>query len=249
MRAPLALFAVLLAAGIAGRAEASPVTYRLSYLPAGEVASLGHGYENLTIHDPTARFSEAGAAGPLTLDVHSLTPGGGTTPLELLCTDVFDTYVSPGTYTLGRLSDTLHDAVKVGQIEALIQHGLPGVTDNASASALQVAVWEVENETGDSGYSVTGGKFYVSGYAGALDPRMVSDASADLAKVLSGAWRSDPGKVVMQFEPFGRARNQSFAYIAPAPVPEPACVTLFGLGTLTAIWVGWRRRTGAVQTA
>ncbi len=48
-------------------------------------------------------------------------------------------------------------------------------------------MWEVENEPGDSGYNVTGGSFYVTGYGGNLDPTMVADAQADLQKLCEWA--------------------------------------------------------------
>lgn len=233
----LALFAAL-----STSAKAAPVTYSLSYLPGGEVPSLARGWENVTIHDTARDFSEPGAAGPATLRVRNLQTGN-TLPLELLCTDVFTYYVSPGTYTLGRLADTLHDTVKVGQIEALIQHGLTRATDDASAAALQVAVWEIENEPGDSGYGITGGQFYITGYGGALDRRMLADAATDLNAVELGAWKPDPGWVVMQFEPVTGPRgypNQSFAYIAPTPAPEPRTLVLLGVGAVVTAFA--RRR-------
>ncbi len=245
MRRPLAAFALLTALGLALPAGAAPITYSLSYVPAGEVASLAHGYENVTVHDSAARFSEPGAAGPVTLDVRNLATGT-MTPLELLCTDVFDTYVSPGRYTLGRLSDTVRDPVKAGQIAALLENGLARITDSALAAALQVAVWEIENEAGHSNYDVDGGLFYVTGYGGAVDPRMVADANADLTNVTSGTWKPDPRDIVMQFEPVAGERNQSFAYVVPAPhsspAPEPATLSMLGVGALATLWVGLRRR-------
>lgn len=239
MRAPLvAWIGLALAAALPGLANATPATYSLSYLPGGEIASLAHGWENVTIHSTTLHGSESAAAGPVTLQVRNLQTGD-MQPLELLCTDVFTYYASPGLYTLGQLSDTLHDAVKLGQIEALIQHGLPGAT-NAAAAALQIAVWEIQNEPGDSGYSVTGGKFHVTGYGGALDKQMVADAAADLSAVESGAWKPDDGWVVMQFEAVSGPKgypNQSFAYLAPrpTPAPEPPTISLLGIGALALL--------------
>jgi hypothetical protein len=237
----LALFAALPAG-----ANATPVTYQISYLPGGEIASLAHGWENVTLHDPAASFAEAAASAPVTLTVRNLETGG-TQPLELLCTDVFTYYNSGGIYTLGQLSDTLHDPVKVGQIEALLQHGVPGATTAASAAALQTAVWEIQNEPGTSGYSVTGGQFYATGYGGALDPKMVADATADLQAVESGAWAPDPGWVVMQFEAVKGNPNQSFAYIArkPTPAPEPSTLALLGVGALALLTSRRRFRLGS----
>lgn len=234
------LCAVLL---VGGKAIATPVTYQLSYVPGGEVASLAHGYENVTLNDSARSMSESGAAGPLTLDIRNVQTGA-VQLLELLCTDVFDDYVSGGTYTLGRLSDTLHDTVKLDQIEALIQNGLSGATDNASAAALQLAVWEIQNEPGLSGYDVASGVFTVTGYGGAIDGNMVNEANDDLGKVVSGTWKPDPKEIVYQFEPAGGAEypNQTFAYIAPAPAPEPAAASLLGVGMIGLSLFARRRR-------
>lgn len=239
MRAPVAAW-IALATALPGLAQAAPVTYSISYLPGGEVPSLAHGWENVILHDTASRFAEAAAAAPVTLMVRNLETGDAQ-PLELLCTDVFTYYNSGGIYTLGQLSDTLHDTVRVGQIEALLQHGLSGATTPASAAALQIAVWEIQNEAGPSGYSVTDGQFYATGYGGALDPQMVADATADLQAVESEAWKPDAGWVVMQFEAAGSA-DQSFAYLArkPVPAPEPPTIALLGVGTL-ALLTGRRR--------
>lgn len=239
MRAPLVAFTALLAAGLTVRAGAAPVTYSLSYLPAGEVASLAQGYENLMINDTAAHLSDAGAAARRPQPW----PWRADHAAALLCSDVFDYYVSGGVYTLGKLSDTLHDAVKLGQIEALIENGLPGATDDATSAALQVAVWEIENEPGHAGYSVGSGNFYVSGDGGTLDPQMVSDANADLQNVESGVWTSDPHETVMQFEPVGgdAGLNQSFIYLAPAAVPEPAGMALLAVGSLALLTTRRRR--------
>lgn len=253
MRAPLvAWIALALSATLPGLAKATPATYSLSYLPGGEIASLAHGWENVTIHSTTLHGSESAAAGPVTLQVHSLQTGD-MQPLELLCTDVFTYYASPGIYTLGQLSDTLHDRVKLGQIQVLIQHGLPGATSAASAAALQIAVWEIQNEPGDSGYDITGGKFHVTGYSGALDKQMKADAVADLDAVESGAWKPDDGWVVMQFEAVSGPKgypNQSFAYLAPrpTPAPEPPTVALLGVGAVLALLAVRGRRRGTSDT-
>ncbi len=102
---------------------------------------------------------------------------------------------------------------------------------------------EIQNEPGHTEYNIGSGNFYVSGYGGALDSQMVTDANADLQKVESGVWRTDPKEVVMQFEPVlgNSGPNQSFIYLAPAPVPEPRGVAVLGLGSLVALAASRRR--------
>jgi hypothetical protein len=229
---------------LVGHVSANSTTYSVSYLPGGEIPSLARGWENVTIHDSASGFEAAGAAAPVTMQVRDLATGS-TRTLEMLCTDVFHDYVSPGIYVLGQLSDTLSDRTKVGQIEALIQNGLPGATNAAAAAALQAAVWEIENEPGDSGYGITSGQFYLTGYGGALDPSMVADAQADLLAVETQAWKPDPGKIVMQFESApGMAGypDQSFAFVAPAPVPEPPAAALLAFGSVAALVGTYRVR-------
>ena len=95
---------------------------------------------------------------------------------------------------------------------------------SAQSAGLQLAIWEVQNERGTSGYNLTAGDFSVSN----TDAAAMTVASDYLAKVGSGEWKADPTGVVRQLRADG---YQSLSYLdAAKAVPEPASLVLLGAG-------------------
>lgn len=175
----------------------------LSYAPTGLTASVRAGQFNLSAKDTATGLSSL---------------------LQVFCTDIFQMLALPTTYRVGLLADTLHDAVKVDQINALLSNGNALVNSDASSAGLQLAIWEVQNERGTSGYNLTAGDFSVSH----TDASALIVASDYLTKVSSGEWKADRSGIVRQLRADG---YQSLSYLEAAKdVPEPASVVLLGAG-------------------
>ena len=173
----------------------------LSYAPTGLRVDARAGQFNLNAKDTSTGLSSL---------------------LQAFCTDIFQMLALPTTYRVGLLADTLLDAVKVSQVNALLSNGSSLATSDAASAGLQLAIWEVQNERGTSSYNLTAGDFSVSN----TDAAALAVASGYLAKVGNGEWKADPSGVVRQLQADG---YQSLSYLEVA-VPEPASVVLLGAG-------------------
>jgi hypothetical protein len=191
-----------------------------------------NGDDSVTLHRPDG-VSESGLAGQISIQLRDTVTGAIQT-VQAYCTDIFDYLNLPATFTRGLLSDTVTDATKLAQINALIVNGNAGVTSGDASAALQMAIWEIENET-TGHYDVTAGAFYTAGPSTAL-----ALANQDIQNVLNGVWKADPNVTIYQLTSPG---NQSLSYAVA--VPEPATLAIFGAGLILIIMVRRSRHPGS----
>jgi hypothetical protein len=159
---------------------------------------------------------------------------GDAFSLVAFCVDVYDWLVAPSmTYRGGLLADTIGDPGKQAQIRTLVTDGTAllasghygAYSATEISSALQIAVWTAEYQTGNDHYSATDSSrgFWVSGPSDATD---IALADTYLADVTSGAWA--PRGSAVQLEALNPQPSQDLAFA----VPEPATFGLLGAGVL-----------------
>ncbi|MBN9507530.1 MAG: PEP-CTERM sorting domain-containing protein [Alphaproteobacteria bacterium] len=176
---------------------------------------------------------------------------GDAFSLVAFCVDAHDWLVAPSmTYRGGLLADTIGDPVKQAQIRTLVTDGTAllarghygAYSATEISSALQIAVWAAEYQTGDDHYSATDSSrgFWVSGPSDATD---IALADTYLADVTSGAWTAHGD--ALQLEALNPQPNQNLAFA----VPEPATFGLLGAGVLGLIARRRRRASGAMPPA
>lgn len=209
-------FTVMLVAAwclAAGSANAGPT------LLATAPNLFANGSAGATLHYTPTNLVENVNAGQFTVSAQD-TMTGLSSILQVFCTDIFKFLALPTAYTVGLLSDTLADPMKVSQINALLASSNAAVTGATSSAALQLAIWKVQNEAGTSAYNLTNGRFFVSGTS--MD--VLDAAAANLAKLANGTWQLNTHGEVQQLTANGR---QSLSYLE---VPEPASMILLGTG-------------------
>lgn len=162
------------------------------------------------------------------------------------CIDIFN-YVRTGTFDVETFS--LGNAVKEEQLKALLSNtagqigsaGTLGAKKDISA-AIQLAIWEIVNESGTANYSLGGGLFQVSSSQGSAAGNARTLAQAYLGSL--GGWSAQPGYSYAMLTAVNPGNNQRQLLFNAAPVPEPGTWALLIAG-FGAIGGAMRRRRHA----
>ncbi len=213
----------------AGAAHANPVQYDVT-----DANPFRNGEMAMTLH--LGNFSERVQAGQITVQAKDVA-SSLVSSIQTYCTDIFDTLLTPTRYTRGTLDATVDDGPTISAIGALIQNGNALVNNAVSSAGLQLAVWEVLYDGFTGHNDVTTGNFYVSN----IDPNVIAAAQADLTNVDDGAWKLGATSLVYELLPNGEGASQYLSYVAD-PVPEPATLSLLGLGAMGLAFARRRRR-------
>lgn len=150
---------------------------------------------------------------------------------DTYCIDIFN-YIQGGTFDIQAFS--LGDAEKENQVKRLLS-GTASYIGNAVGStakknvsaAIQMAVWEIVNESGTSGYSLDNGLFQIGG-TGSVVPtaRLMAQGYLDNLAGFS-ATGTHSYRMLTAINPIN---NQRQVFLAAAGVPEPSAWALLILG-------------------
>lgn len=226
-------------------ALADPISYHMDYADGSAATAYGPLAIQATVFAPgLPPGGRLGELGPVTLDIAGADGSAQTVTLYSIGIGIIEQL--PGTYSLASLADTLSDATKRAQVEALLLNGAFQASTPLTRAALQAAVWEVAHEAGTSDYNVTTGAFQIAGFGGPLDPNVAMQANSDLSNVEAGVWQASLGLIAWQY--MSQTGDTSFAYLSmPAtwqaddsPIPEPGTLTLLAVGG-AALAAGWSR--------
>jgi len=160
------------------------------------------------------------------------------------CIDIFH-YIQGGTFDIQAFS--LPDATKENQLKRLLSatSGYIGAAAGFEqkrdiSAAIQMAVWEIVNESGTSGYSLDGGLFQI-GTTGSVAPTARGIAQGYLSNLDSfSASGAQSYRMLTAVNPVS---NQRQVFLAAAGVPEPSVWGLLILGFGTIGGAMRRRRT------
>ena len=223
----------------------APLAAALAVAPAqaGVYVSSYSVPHNVNVHSSgPGGFAEYSGAGQIVLKT-APTPAGPFSALPVWCVDLFDWLTTPATFTDGTLTTNgkgvALSAAQVSRVAALIQHGdammtgaapvTPGYSLNQASAAIQIAIWEVEN---GAGYTFTSDDGALNG-PGGLVARYVGNVTGG-----APAWTALPFTTVRTLEAPG---DQTQAY---ASVPEPATLSVLGVGMVGLLALGRRHRRG-----
>lgn len=143
--------------------------------------------------------------------------------LSTFCFDIQHDLTRAGTLTTG----TFLTGAMATSINALLSNALPLLASDRNVSAaLQVAIWKTEYGSELSVYS--------------SNSAVLSKASSYIGNLASGLWKADATKAVAFLNGNGIDQSQIYLTALPNAVPEPATLSILGLGL--AGLVALRRR-------
>ncbi|NNM76598.1 PEP-CTERM sorting domain-containing protein [Sphingomonas sp. ID1715] len=228
MRIKLALATAALALALPGSAEAAYQINSYNWAPGSLTGTIKYTPTNLSLNVGIGRFRLNGT---------DLATGKATSFLTY-CVDIFHT-LQPAVFDFASVSTLVPNATKQNQLLTLLAHADPLIALSSNkaetAAAVQLAVWEIANETGPT-YDFATGTFRSSG--GNSDGARAL-ATSYLGKVTSGAWAAPTGQLKLLYSPNSQSQLLS-------SVPEPATWSLM-IGGLGVVGGMARRRSARTR--
>ena len=223
--------ALALAAALPSAAEASVTIHSITGNPGFETGRIiytpgGIGGPG----GPTTQYLRIGRIGMSGVDNDTF----ANVSFDTYCIDIFH-YVQNGSFELQAFS--LSDPVKQGQLARLLTHTAgfiagaqnPGQAMQTSA-AIQMAVWEIVNESGTSGYSLGSGLFQVATDWGSVVPSARGLAQSYLDGL--GGWTGNPNFKVRMMTAINPVANQRQVFLAAVPEPSAWALLILGFGAI-----------------
>lgn len=169
---------------------------------------------------------------------------------DTYCIDIFN-YIQGGTFDIQAFS--LTDPVKENQVKRLLSgtasyigDAVGGTAKKNVSAAIQMAVWEIVNESGTGGYSLDDGLFRI-GNTGSVVPaaRLLAQGYLDNLGSFS-ATGTHTYRMLAAIDP---VNNQRQVFLAAVGVPEPStwALLILGFGLVGGAMRG--RRQATVATA
>ena len=152
------------------------------------------------------------------------------------CIDIFD-YLSANNATFEVGTFSLSNSTKQSDLRKLllssaadIDAASGGTSKQRTAAAIQLAVWEIVNEAGNTPYSLSGGDFHIDGTYGSVNTGGSSSALTLAQGYLDGLGSAiiPAGSRLRTLDAINPINNQRQVFIAS--VPEPATWSMFILG-------------------
>jgi hypothetical protein len=180
------------------------------------------------IGDGPGQTGEPAQAGQFTVTITN-TATNTSKVIQAYCGDIFNFLSLPATYQQMTLNP---NDPKTKLLNALLGAGNQAVNNTPIANrgiasaALQLAIWEVQNETTGT-LDVTTGDFQADQDQGATDPGVIAAANQDLANIEGSnpLWADNPA---LEVEFLIDDASQGLLYL----VPEPTGVAVFGASLL-----------------
>lgn len=157
---------------------------------------------------------------------------------------------NPADYNLWGLNAPGLSAARVQDLADLFHAYLPLANNSLTLGAIQMAVWEIANESNSNAYSLSDGFLQATPYNGSNSTAMITAANALLASLVDPAVMDQGNTASLGYLIDGSYQRNGtnntalvqdlIVYIPP--VPEPSTYGIIGAGLLLVVCV--RRRLG-----